>query len=304
MNRKTLIDEIKRLKTERKAVIVAHSYQNEDIQAIADVTGDSYALSKYCADMKEAEVIVFCGVHFMAESAKILSPLKTVLLPEIKAGCPMADMVDRQGLIAKKKEHPNATVLCYINSTAEVKAECDVCCTSSNAVDIVKKIETEEILFVPDKNLSRYVAAQVPEKKIVLWEGFCPVHNSINPEIVREMKDKHPEAKLLIHPECTPEICEFADYIGSTKQIIDYAKESPYKEFIIGTEMGVMSILERENPDKMFHLLDSCLVCKDMKITTLESVYNALKNNTHEIVLDREVMDKARGSLERMLELG
>lgn len=303
MERNELIAEIKRLKKERNAVIVAHSYQIDDIQELADLVGDSYALSQYCAKQTEADVIVFCGVHFMAESAKILSPDKTVLLPELTAGCPMADMVTSEALIEAKKQHPNATVVCYINSTAAVKAECDVCCTSSNAVKIVKALEAEEILFVPDKNLSQYVAAQVPSKNIILWDGFCPTHNKIKPENVKKIKELHPDALLLVHPECTPEVCALADYVGSTKQIIDYARESDAKEFIIGTEMGVLHALETQNPGKKFYLMDQGLICPNMKKTTLESVYLALLENRYEITLEEEIIRKAKGSLENMLQL-
>lgn len=303
MERAELIAEIKRLKKEKNAVIVAHSYQLDEIQELADLVGDSYALSAYCAKQTDADVIVFCGVHFMAESAKILSPNKTVLLPEVTAGCPMADMVTPEALREAKKQHPNATVVCYINSTAAVKAECDVCCTSSNAVKIVKALDTEEILFVPDKNLSRYVATQVPEKTIHLWEGFCPSHNAMTEEDVKRAKEEHPNAVFLVHPECTPEVCAMADYIGSTKQIIDYVKESRLEEFLIGTELGVMYALETQNPGKKFFPLHTELVCSNMKKTTLESVYLALSENRYEITLDEDVIQRAKGSLENMLQL-
>ncbi len=303
MERNELIAEIKRLKKERNAVIVAHSYQVDDIQELADLVGDSYALSEYCAKQTEADVIVFCGVHFMAESAKILSPDKTVLLPELTAGCPMADMVTPEALIEAKKQHPNATVVCYINSTAAVKAECDVCCTSSNAVKIVEKLDAEEILFVPDKNLSSYIAAQVPSKKMILWEGYCPSHNRMTPEFVKQAKAAHPGALFLVHPECTPEVCALADYIGSTKQIIDYAHASPAKEFIIGTELGVMHALQTQNPEKKFYVLHEDLICPNMKKTTLESVYLALLENRYEITIEEEIIRKAKGSLENMLQL-
>ena len=303
MDREFLINEIKRLKQQRKAVIVAHSYQNEEIQDLADVVGDSYALSKYCATQNDAEVIVFCGVHFMAESAKILSPAKTVLLPELNAGCPMADMVDKEGLAELKEKHPEATVLCYINTTAEVKALCDVCCTSSNAVNIVQKIKSKEIIFVPDKNLSRNIAIKVPDSKIILWEGYCPVHNGITCEMVIRARDEHPDAILLMHPECPPEVCELAEFVGSTKQIIEYATASSKKEFIIGTEKGMMYPLQKKNPYKKFYLLDNTLVCETMKITSIESVYKALTENVNEIKLSAEIIEKAKGSLEKMLEL-
>lgn len=303
MEKNFLINEINKLKAEKNAVIVAHSYQNDDIQELADIVGDSYALSKYCAGLKDKSTIVFCGVHFMAESAKILSPEKTVLLPELHAGCPMADMVEPEGLRELKKKHPGAVTVCYINSSAAVKAECDVCCTSSNAVNIIKKINAEEIIFVPDKNLSKYVAAQVPDKNIIIWEGFCPTHNKIKPENVLKIKALYPDALLLVHPECTPEVCALADFVGSTKQIIDFASGSDGKEFIVGTEMGVMYSLKKNNPDKKFYLMDAGLVCPNMKKTTLESVYRSLRDNIYEIYLDEEIIKKAKGCLEKMLEL-
>ena len=239
----------------------------------------------------------------MAESAKILSPEKTVLLPELRAGCPMADMVDAQSLIEEKKRHPGATVLCYINSSAEVKAQCDVCCTSSNAVAIVKKIESDEILFVPDKNLSKYVASKVPEKNIIFWEGYCPTHDRIGPENVMLSKERHPRAQVLIHPECRPEVCALADFVGSTKEIIDYASGSLNKEFIIGTEMGVLYSLRKNNPDKKFYILDPNLVCPNMKVITKESVYNSLKENIYEIRLSGDIIEGAKKPLENMLRL-
>lgn len=301
-NKNDLISKINRLKEDRNAVIVAHSYQNDDIQEIADIVGDSYALSKYCSQT-DKDVIVFCGVHFMAESAKILSPDKTVLLPEKLAGCPMADMVTAEALREEKKKYPNAVTVCYINSSAEVKAECDVCCTSSNAVNIIRKINEKDILFVPDMNLSRYVQKQCPEKNIILWNGYCPTHNKIKPEDVLKVRELHPDALFLVHPECTPEVCELADYVGSTKQIIDYAGTSDSKKFIIGTEMGVMYALRKNNPDKEFFLLSPGMICPNMKKTSLESVYKALSENIYEINLDKDIIDRASKSLDKMLEL-
>jgi len=302
MEKRELVENILKLKKERNAVIVAHNYQVDDVQEIADVVGDSFALSKYCAS-NDHEVIVFCGVHFMAESAKILSPQKTVLLPEIDAGCPMADMVTAEALREKKKQHPGAVVVCYINSSAEVKAESDICCTSSNAVKVVKSIKEKDILFVPDKNLGNYVAQQVPEKNIILWQGFCITHHKIKLDEVKKMKELHPDAKLLVHPECQPEIVKIADFVGSTKQIIDYAAKSQDKKFIIGTEMGVMYKLKKDNPDKTFYIMSQGLVCPNMKKTSLKSVYEALLNMKYDIKIDEDIRLKAKKSLDRMLEV-
>lgn len=298
-----MIDSILELRDKRKAVIVAHNYQADDVQEIADMVGDSFALSKYCAS-SEAEVIVFCGVRFMAESAKILSPGKTVLLPEPDAGCPMADMVTAEGLRGEKERHPGAAVVCYINSSAEVKAESDICCTSSNAVKVVGSMPQKDVIFVPDKNLGSYVAKLVPEKNIILWDGFCATHHKIKPEEVQRIKSLHPDALLLAHPECRPEIVEAADFVGSTKQIIDYANNSSHGKFIIGTEMGVLYSLKKRNPDKTFYLMSQGLVCPNMKKTSLESVYRSLSGMKHRIELDENVRVRAGKALDRMLEVG
>lgn len=303
MDKSELKRKIVELKEQRKAVIVAHNYQIDDVQEIADVVGDSFALSKYCATTA-AEVVVFCGVHFMAESAKILSPEKTVLLPEIDAGCPMADMVTAEALREEKKKYPGAAVVCYINSSAEVKAESDVCCTSSNALNVIRSIEQKDIIFVPDQNLGNYVAKSVPEKNIIFWKGFCITHHKIKTGEVDKMKELHPDALLLIHPECRPELVEMADFVGSTKQIIDFANTSDHKKFIIGTEMGVLYKLKRDNPDKTFYLMSQGLVCPNMKKTSLESVYNALNEMKYQIELDEEIRVKAERALERMLQVG
>lgn len=297
-----MIEQINLLKKERNAVIVAHSYQMDEVQEVADVVGDSFALSKYCAT-NSSSVIVFCGVHFMAESAKILSPGKTVLLPELDAGCPMADMVTAEALREEKKKYPGAVVVCYINSSAEVKAESDICCTSSNAVNVIKSIEEKEILFVPDMNLGSYVAAKVPEKKIILWKGFCVTHHRIKPEEVKKIKEIYPDALLLIHPECNPEVVKLADFVGSTKQIIDFAAASDKQKFIIGTEMGVLYQLKRDNPQKQFYLMSPGLICPNMKKTSLKSVYEALRDMKHQIELDEQVRIKASKCLDRMLKI-
>lgn len=301
MNNDT-IKEIKKFKEERKAIIVAHNYQVGEVQELADIVGDSFTLSRHCASV-DAEVIVFCGVHFMAESAKILSPEKTVLLPEIDAGCPMADMVTAEELIEAKKKHPEAAVVCYINSSAEVKAESDICCTSSNALKVIKSIPQNEIIFVPDQNLASYIARQVPEKTIHLWKGFCVTHHRVRKCDVEKTLELHPDAVLLIHPECRPEVVEMADFVGSTSQIIEYARNSSAKKLIIGTEMGILHQLKKENPDKQFFLLSQGMVCPNMKKTTVESVYNALKHMRYRIELEPDIIQRARGALEAMLKV-
>ncbi len=302
MDKTQLISEIARLKQERNAVIVAHNYQIDDVQEIADMVGDSLALSRYCAGT-DKDVIVFCGVHFMAESAKILSPDKTVLLPEKYAGCPMADMVTSDALRAKKLEHPDAAVVCYINSSAEVKAECDVCCTSSNAVEVIRSIPQHDIIFVPDCNLGSYVAKMVPDKNIILWDGFCVTHHKIRAEEAIKIRALYPDAVFMVHPECREEVIELADFVGSTKQIIDYSAQSDAKEFIVGTEMGILYTLKKNNPDKIFYLMSPGLVCPNMKKTTLNSVYNSLLNMEEQIELDEEIRLRAYSSLDKMLKV-
>jgi quinolinate synthase len=302
MNTKELSDKIWDLKKKNNAIIVAHNYQVDEVQAVADIVGDSLALSRYCAGCEE-NMIVFCGVHFMAESAKILSPEKTVLLPEIDAGCPMADMVTAEALAEEKRRYPGAAVVCYINSSAEVKAQSDICCTSSNAVDVVRSVKSEEILFVPDKNLARYVAKKVPEKHIIPWEGFCITHNRHTRDDLLKAKDAHPDALILVHPECKPEVSEEADFVGSTKQIIDYVSASSHDKFIIGTEMGILYSLKKDNPGKEFYLMSNAFICPNMKKISLLSVYNSLAQKKYNIELDEDISKKAWHALDRMLNL-
>jgi len=302
MEKEELVKRIKELKEKRRAVIVAHNYQVDDVQEIADMVGDSFALSKYCASSK-ADTIVFCGVHFMAESAKILSPDKTVLLPVLDAGCPMADMVTAEALREVKKRHPGAAVVCYINSSAEVKAESDICCTSSNAVNVVRSVKEKDIIFVPDKNLGSYIAKKVPEKNIILWEGFCITHHRIKADEAKKIKELYPDALLLVHPECRPEVVALADFVGSTKKIIEFASQSNSSRFIIGTEMGVLYKLKKDNPQKTFYLMSQGLVCANMKKTRLEDVYNALNEMKYSIELDEDIRIRAKKSLDRMLEI-
>ncbi len=297
-----LIEEIKKLKEEKNAIILAHNYQIPEIQDIADYVGDSLGLSRKAADT-DADIIVFCGVHFMAESAKILSPNKKVLLPVLDAGCPMADMIDAEQLKIFKKDYPNAAVVCYVNSSAKVKAESDICVTSSNALKIIKSLDSEKILFVPDQNLGSYIASKAPEKEIISWEGFCITHHRVRHSEIDTVRKNKGETKILVHPECNPAVVEKADFVGSTSQIIEYISSSDDKEFIIGTEMGILHTLRKNNPGKKFYLLSPALICYNMKKTSLEDVYRALKEEKNEIFVDKEVMDKAYKSLERMLEL-
>ncbi len=303
MDKNDIIQKILQLKKEKNAVIVAHNYQVDDVQEIADMVGDSFALSKYCTSV-ESQVIVFCGVHFMAESAKILSPHKTVLLPEADAGCPMADMITAEALREEKRKYKDAAVVCYINSTAEVKAESDICCTSSNALKIVEAINKKDIIFVPDQNLGSYIAKAVPDKNIILWKGFCVTHHRVKVSDVQKIKELHPDALLLIHPECRPELVDMADFVGSTKQIIDFAHKSEAEKFIIGTEMGVLYKLKKDSPDKMFYLMAPGLLCPNMKKTSLRSIYEALDKMQNKIELDEDIRLKAKKALDRMLEIG
>jgi len=303
LNIEELKNEIYKLKREKNALIVAHNYQIDEVQEIADFVGDSFYLSKVCAERPE-EVIVFCGVHFMAESAKILSPHKKVLLPEIDAGCPLADMVTAEDVENLKKKYPDYSIVCYINSPASVKAKSDVICTSSNAVKIVREFPNDKIIFLPDKNLGSFVKKQVPEKDIILWEGFCITHYKIKKEDVEKSKSAHPNALVLVHPECRPEVVELADFVGSTKQIIDFATASKEKEFIIGTEMGVLYSLKKLNPDKKFYILHPGMICPNMKKNTLQSVRDALLYERYQIEVEEEIMQGAKKALAKMLEMG
>lgn len=291
---------IAKLKKKRNAVIIAHNYQRDEIQEIADIGGDSLALSQ-AAVRTDADVIVFCGVQFMAESASILNPGKLVLLPVMESGCPLADMITPEKLSAKKKEHPGAAVVCYVNSSAEVKAESDIACTSSNAVQVVKTLPEKDIIFVPDKNLGRYVQSQVPEKNIILWEGFCPTHIRVQEEDVARSKNAHPQAEVIAHPECTPGVLALADHICSTGGMFTYVKGSGSKEFIIATESGMLYKLNKENPGKKFYLPTPHLVCANMKLITLGWVAHSLEKMVYEIKVSGEIREKAKRALDRML---
>ncbi len=297
-----MIDRINELKKQKNAVILAHYYQVGEVQDIADFVGDSFMLSKKARET-ESDIIVFCGVRFMAETAKILSPDKTVLLPASDAGCPMAEMVTVQDVAKLRGQYPDAAVVCYVNSTAAVKAVSDICCTSSNAVKLVKSLPNKQIIFIPDENLGSYVATQVPEKEIILFNGYCITHKRVTGDEVDAARKAVPNAKVLVHPECRPEVSEKADYLGSTSQIINYASNSEDKKFIIGTEQGVLHWLQKKNPDKKFYLLSQKMICPNMKKTTLKDVLNALENMTYEIQLSEEEISKAHGCLDKMLEI-
>lgn len=296
------IQEILKLKKERNAVILAHLYQWPEVQDIADFVGDSLDLSRKAKDTK-SDVIVFCGVKFMAETAKILSPDKTVLLPAMQAGCPMADMVTPEDVARLRKAHPDAAVVCYVNSSAEIKAVSDICCTSSNAVKVVSSLEEEEIIFVPDRNLGHYVSLFLPDKRFILFDGFCPTHNKISSADVEKARISRPDAPILVHPECIPAVVALADFTGSTAQIIEYAVKSDRQEFIIGTEIGVLHRLQQLCPSKRFYSLHAAIVCPNMKKTTLAHVHSSLENLEFRIELDEQLIRKASVSLERMLSI-
>lgn len=296
---KDIFEEIRRLRKERGAVILAHNYQRDEVQEIADHCGDSLALSQIAA-ASEAEVIVFAGVHFMAESAAILAPRKTVLLPNPDAGCPMADMITAAALREKKKKLNGAPIVCYVNSSAEVKAESDICCTSANAVKVVESLPQDEVYMIPDMNLSRYVAGKT-KKKLSYWKGFCPTHQLLTAGEVRDVKNRYPGAPFVAHPECPPEVLELADAIRSTSGMYEYARKSDARTLLIGTEMGIMYRLRQENPGKEFILVSRNLICPNMKITTIEDIRDSLRDMKHSIKVEEPVLSKARLALERML---
>ena len=292
--------QIAELKKDRNAVIIVHNYQRDEVQEIADVSGDSLALSK-AAVRTDADVIVFCGVHFMAETASILNPHKTILLPVKEAGCPMADMITVDMLKKKRAEYPDAAVVCYVNSAAAVKAESDICCTSSNAVEIVRSLKEKRILFIPDKNLGRYVQTQVKNKEIICWEGFCPTHVRVHEDQVKVIKNMHPNAKFIAHPECDPPVLELADHITSTSGMIKYVDNSDASDFIIGTEYGMLFRLQQQFPDKKFYVPTEGLLCANMKLTTLGWVAHALEFMEHEVKVEEEIRVRAKVALDRML---
>lgn len=289
------------LKKERNAIILAHYYQRDEIQEVADFRGDSFLLAQKAAET-DADVIVFCGVHFMGESAKILAPNKTVLIPDERAGCPMADMVNVEGLRELKKKHPNAKVVTYINSSAEIKAETDIVCTSSNAIKVIQSLDAEEIIWVPDKNLGDYVSKHT-DKKMIIWEGYCNTHDLLTVRDLVEMKAKYPNAQVVVHPECRPEVVKMADFVGSTTAIIEYCKRSDHDEFIVGTEDGTGYQLRKDSPHKTFHFASKYLVCPNMKVNNLKKLVRCLETMSPQIYVPPEIAEKARISLERMLQV-
>ncbi|MBS5931590.1 MAG: quinolinate synthase NadA [Clostridiales bacterium] len=297
-----LVKQLIELKKERNAVILAHYYVSDEVQAVADYIGDSYYLSKIATTVKE-KTICFCGVQFMGESAKLLNPEKTVVIPDKNADCPMAHMVDIDRIKKVREEYEDVAVVCYINSTAELKQYADVCVTSANAMKIVHSLPNKNIFFIPDEHLGRYIASKLPEKNFIFNDGFCHVHTSITAENVKKAKEARPDAKVLVHPECKLEVLELADYIGSTSGIIDYATGSEDKEFLICTEMGVFYELNKKNPDKRFYSVGHRQFCPNMKLITLDKVVRCLREMTPVIVLDADKADKAKAPLDRMLEL-
>ncbi len=301
---KDIQEEIIKLKKEKDICILAHSYQAHEILEIADFTGDSFQLS-VMAEKAPQKTVLMCGVRFMAETVKILSPDKTVYLVSPDAGCAMAEQMDREIISLVKQKYPDYSVVAYINTTAELKTICDVCVTSSSAVKIVNKIDNDNILFIPDCNLGDYVAKQLPHKNIKLLNGGCPTHASVDRDDVIKAKAQHPNALLLVHPECQPSVCSMADFIGSTSAIMDYAKKSDAEEFIIGTEMSIAEHLQYECPDKRFYYLSQKLMCRNMRVTTLMDVYNCVKGiGGEEIVLDEQTISDARRCIDKMIELG
>ncbi|MFH0947996.1 MAG: quinolinate synthase NadA [Elusimicrobiota bacterium] len=321
-----LIKEINHLRVEKKAVILAHNYQLPEIQDIADFVGDSLELSRKAATT-DAKIIVFCGVHFMAETAKILSPTKTVLLPDIRSGCPMADMITVSDVQKLRRENPKAEIVCYINTSANVKAECDICCTSSNAVDVVNSVTSDTVVFLPDRNLGNYVSKHTAKKKkmshgghgehgeesvssvlsvakkMIIWNGFCPTHENLKLDDVVELKKQYPAAKFVAHPECTSDVLEHADKITSTSGIIKYVKTEPSKDFIIGTETAILHRLKKENPGKNFIPASRKMFCPNMKYNNLELLYESLQNLQPEIDVPEKIRKRAFLTIDRMLQI-
>jgi len=288
------------LKKQRHAVILAHNYQRPEVQDIADFTGDSLELSRVAVDVK-AEVVVFCGVHFMAETASILNPHKKILLPVKEAGCPMADMITLAGLRRLKKKYPGAPVVCYVNSSAAVKAESDICCTSSNAMAVVASLPQKQVVFVPDQNLGRYIQEKLPQKEMILWQGFCPTHIRVSEEEILAAKKRYPKAHFLSHPECPERLLRHADYIGSTSGMLRYVQTSKAREFIVGTENGMIYRLQQDTPRKKFYPASEHFICADMKLTTLGWVAHSLEHLVHEVTVPDSIRKKARLSLDRMM---
>ncbi len=295
-------DQILKLKKEKNAVILAHNYQRAEIQDIADFVADSLELAIKAKQIKDAKIIVLCGVRFMAETAKILNPEKKVLLSAGDAGCPLADMAEYDAVIECKKKHPSAMVVSYVNTTAKVKSITDVCCTSANADVVVKNVPSQEIIFLPDKNLGYFVQKRVPEKQIIIWDGYCFVHRQFTLKDIEESRKVYPDAEIIVHPECNPEVQENADFVLSTSGMLKRIKESNKNTIIIGTEEGILHRMKKEAPEKHFYCLGTAKMCPNMKKTTLGKLYTTLEKETNEIVLNEEILQKARKSLEEMIK--
>ncbi len=293
--------EVRALLKERRAIMLAHNYQRDEVQEIADLTGDSLGLSRAAAE-SDAEVIVFCGVHFMAESAAILSPQKKVILPRMDAGCPMADMITAEDLAREKEKRPGVPVVAYVNTTAAVKALSDICCTSANAVRVVESVESESVYMVPDRNLAHYVS-RTAKKRMEWWDGFCPTHDRLTTDEVIKAKQENPGALFVCHPECRPEVVDLADHVCSTSGMYSFARETDAKTLIIGTEMGILWRLKKENPEKRFIIPSRSLICPNMKLTTLEDVVESLREMKNIVEVPAEIRDAAKSALDRMIEV-
>ncbi len=297
-----IFERINQLSKERNAIIIAHNYQRGDVQDIADFVGDSLELSQKASKI-DADVIVFCGVHFMAETASILSPDKTVILPDADAGCPMADMIDVDGLLKLKSEYPKAKVVCYVNSSAEVKAESDICCTSANATRIVASFPADqEIIFIPDQYLGHYAASQ-SEREVIPWHGYCPTHAKIISPDIEQMRKEHPNAKVVVHPECRPDVIDLADAVASTSGILKFCRQDNVQEVIVGTEMGIIHRLQKENPGKKFFPISEKAVCPNMKRITPEKVLQSLEEMKPEVKVPEQIRLRAKTAVDRMLEI-
>ncbi len=296
-----IVEKIKELKEEHQAIILAHNYQMGEVQDVADFVGDSLELSQKAAEL-DADVIVFCGVHFMAETAAILSPEKTILMPAIDAGCPMADMITAPEMVKWKNQYPGRRVICYVNTSAEVKAECDICCTSSNALKVVESVEGEEILFAPDKNLAAYVA-RFSKKKIIPWDGYCYVHHNIRAKDVREKKELLPDAEVWVHPECRPEVIDLADKVLSTGKMVKEARITTTPDILIGTEAGIIHRLKKENSGKNFHPVKELALCSNMKKINLRKVLKSLEEMKYRVKVPFDISRRARGAIEKMVRI-
>lgn len=302
LTQKELIEKINKLKKEKNAIILGHCYQNVEIDEVADFVGDSLGLSKLASETN-ADIIVFAGVYFMAETAKILSPNKKVLLPNKKSGCNMADMIDLKLVREFRAKYPNIPLVCYVNSTAEVKAECDICCTSANAVEVVKSLGVKKVLFAPDCYLGSWVQQKLPDVEIISYTGYCPTHLRISPEDIINARKKHKDGVVLVHPECRPEVTKLGDFVGSTTQIMDYVEKTNFKKYIICTEKGVVDRLQRDFKDREFVLINDRIVCHNMKQNTLYDILDVLENEKNEVIVDKNLANRALDAINKMIQI-